>query len=362
MKDPVTIKHRVDYLKRQYGDRNTQYQINQWAYDGEFDKIMGIYEQPGFGGLDNRNRRSSKIQSWNMMKPVVDFTVIQLARMPTIVVPTGKSGDDTAKAKSTLVEYFLYWNWDQSFMETRSMEAAFSLGSRGSACHQLIPDFATKRIIMRERLPEHCYPMPSGDGQTYEWVGWSWTEEAEALIVRYPQLKNVLPRKGNRYDKLVDIIEWQDKDDYGFIIGGAYTDGLAGYTHNLGFVPVTVTPCMKFPGPNKVFGPADIDQLIAINIVMNTLQTKVQDALEENLYPSLYTIGDEEPLIDRAPGTFDTAARIVRTGDRENSLHDARLVEVRPLLPSRLHQGGDSWFSRPCRHRWPQRRWPADSH
>jgi hypothetical protein len=302
MRDPVEITKRTEYLKRAYGPRNDQYRVNKWAYDGDFDRIMGFYDAPGYGGLDNRKRRSSKIQSWNMMKPVVHATVLQLARMPTIVVPAAKPGNDTAKTAATLIEYFLYWLWEQSSMGMRHMEAAFSMGCYGSACHQLVVDAEQELVIFKEWEPSMCYPMPKGDGQTYDWVSFAWTEEAEGLVTRYPKLKDALPHKGQRYDRLVDIIEYQDKEDYGFIMAGKFVPGMVGYTHNLGFVPVTVTPTIKIPGANKPFGPCDIDQLIAINILMNSLRTKTFDAVEENLYPSVFTIGPTDVPINRGPG------------------------------------------------------------
>jgi hypothetical protein len=306
VRDPALIKQRTDYLKIMYGPRNEQYQINRWAYDGEFDKIGAYGSVPiGWGGLDNRRRRTSAIQNWNVMKPLVDFTVIQLSRLPTISVPTPIAGDSAAKAKATIVENYLYWLWDQSFMDTRHMEIGWNIGCLGSAAHQLVPDFERGCCYFRERDPGHCYPMPRGDGQTFEYVSWCWTEDAELLACRYPKLRDRFPRKGNRFARMVEVIEYQDDDDYGFLIDGEYIDQLAGYTHKLGFVPVTVTPAIRRPGAGNIFGPADIDQLVGTNMLLNTLQTKIYDALEENLYPSIFTIGDEEVLIDRAPGSHN---------------------------------------------------------
>lgn len=306
MRDPVLIKQRADYLKLLYARRNEQYQINRWAYDGEFDKISARGSVAvGWGGLDNRRRRTTAMQNWNMMKPVVDFTVIQLARLPTISVPSPVPGDEAAKAKATLVENYLYWLWDQSFMDTRHMEIAWNIGCLGSAAHQLVPDFERECCYFIERDPEHCYPMPKGDGQTFEYVIWSWTEDAELLAIAHPKLRDYLPRKGNRFARTVEVIEYQDADDYGFLINGRYIDALAGYTHHLGFVPVTVTPAIRKPGANNVFGPADIDQLVGTNMLLNTLQTKIFDALEESLYPRIFTIGEEEPPVDKAPGSVN---------------------------------------------------------
>lgn len=306
MRDPDVIKQRLAYMKKVYAPRNEQYQINRWAYDGEFDRISARGNVPiGWGGLDNRSRRSSSIQNWNVMKPLVDFTVIQLSRLPTISVPSPKAGDQAAKTKATIVENFLYWLWDQSFMDTRHMEIGWNIGCLGSAVHQLVVDTQREVVRLVERDPEHCYPMPSGDGQTFEYVIFSWMEDAELLASRYPHLKDHFPRSGNRYARTVEVAEYMDYDDYGFFLDGQYFDGLAGFEHKLGFCPVTVSPAIRKPGPNNIFGPSDIDQLVGINMLLNTLQTKIFDALEENLYPRIYTVAEEEPLIDNAPGTVN---------------------------------------------------------
>lgn len=306
MRDTTLISQRLAHLQMVYAPRNDQLQMNRWAYDGEFDRISAHGDVPiGWGGLDNRRRRNTNIQNWNVMKPMVDFTVIQLSRLPTLSVPNPKAGDDAAKAKATLVENFLYWLWDQSFMDTRHMEIGWNIGCLGSAVHQLVADFDRGIVRMVEREPDHCYPMPSGDGQTFEYVIFSWMEDAEVLASRYPRLRDHFPKNGNRYARTVEVVEYMDHDDYGFLIDGQYFDGLAGYEHKLGFCPVTITPAIRKPGPNNVFGPSDIDQLIGTNMLLNTLQTKIFDALEENLYPRVYTIAEEEPLIDHAPGTVN---------------------------------------------------------
>jgi len=42
------VVKRTEYVKKMYSDRNVQYQVNKWAYDGEFDRIMGMYKAPGW--------------------------------------------------------------------------------------------------------------------------------------------------------------------------------------------------------------------------------------------------------------------------------------------------------------------------
>jgi hypothetical protein len=303
MRDVGKVKERADYMGALYGPRDLQYELNWYAYCGEWDKIDYL-ARTNSRLDDGRRRRQDRYQNWNILKPVVDHTIMVLSRPPSIQVPSADAKTEAAIDKARKIEYGLYGLWDASGMDQQCAVEGFNLGCFGSSVSVCLPDFETKRPRFAVRPPGHCYPVPKANGIDFAYVIFRWMEDLEMLTWRYPHLKDSLSGKGGRYRKgQVEVLEYIDDKDYGLIVEGEWHPGQPGYSHDWGFVPVTVTPALKLPG-NNLFGPSDIDQLIAINILMNGLQTKIFDAMEEGLYPSRFTTGPTDPVIDNAPGQW----------------------------------------------------------
>jgi len=303
VKSPDEIKRAFELIRPVYDKRNRQYMLNWLAYFGDFERISW-YESRESGLTDNRRRRDQRAQSWNLLKPIVDTTILQLARLPGVSVPSPEPGVEAAAARATLIERAIYAYHDTSNMQAVQGEMAFSLGCWGSSVEQTVFDAELQIPRFQYRLPGDTYPMPRGRSGLFEWVIFSWQEDVETLRSRYPEVDGIIPRKGGRINaSTVDILEYMDNDSHGIVINGKKAAlAVMGYKDDRGFCPVTVTPAITLPGPNNIFGPADIDQLIAINMVLNSLQTQTFDAVQENLYPNIVTIGPEDVYLNKGPG------------------------------------------------------------
>jgi len=133
------------------------------------------------------------------------------------------------------------------------MECGFSLGCFGSGVHQLVADFERELVVFRERDPAQCYPMPRR--RTDLRVVQLLLDGGKRVSAQpLPHAGKGFARKGGHFERSYEIIEYMDRDDYGFVIGGKFANALEGHEHKLGIVPVTVTPAMKTPGATMCSG------------------------------------------------------------------------------------------------------------
>ena len=316
MYDLATILQRTDDLVATYGWRDEQYANNYAAFKGEYDKIIG-YEMraDSLTGKDTRNRRDQSFQVWNLMKPIVLTSTLQLARLPEIMVPAPIKGDPIAAAFADKQEKALYALWNLNNMGVKHSHMAFNLSCFGSSVTYVRPDEEAKRPVILVRRPELCYPQPKGEmNREFAYVSFRWEEDEASVYAEFPDMRGkVSPRPG--HGRRLQVIEYIDDEDYVVIVEKQMAKHI---THDFGFVPVTVTTALD---TGDVFGPADIDQLVSINIYLNALQTKLSDALEDNLYPTTFLIGGEQRPINTGPGAFNW----LDEGTQVNRLDPARI-------------------------------------
>jgi hypothetical protein len=286
-----------------YGPRNEQYRLNWHAYKGEYDKITGV-DMRVTGGRDSRNRRDNSFQVWNLTKPIVHASVMQLSRLPEILVPTPQMGIPEADMKAEKTEDILYCWWDKVNMVNKHSLMGMYLAVFGTSVQFVRPDQKRKLPQMLVRKPETCYPMPKGEGEReYEYVIFRWLMDEAQAAAAWPQVAGKTKNLPG-YGKQVEVIEYIDETDYVVIVGEH--EATERIKHNFGFCPVTITPAVN---TGEIFGPSDIDQLIAINIYLNALQTKLGDALEENLYAQTWVKSDDPKPVNTGPGAVNYIGR-----------------------------------------------------
>ena len=289
-------------LKAKYGDRDQRMEDNLNAYNGDFDLIVGTPQ--GNPYRDNyHDRMGSGTQVWNLMYPIVNTSMMQLAQLPSIFVPAPQPADTVASSFADRLEKMYYALFDASDMHKGHAEIAFNLPTFGSSVEMVLPDPDLEIPIIRVRDPRTCYPQPGRRLGEFAFVTFQWTQETDEFLRQYPQAESLIPRSGGNFDKKVEVVEWIDDKDYGLIIGGKWMSLVEGGSHNLGFVPVVVTSTLSIPG--RIFGPSDIDQLVGRNIDLNLLETMTADALKEGMFQPTNIFSDEEPPYDRAAGAVN---------------------------------------------------------
>lgn len=283
-----------------YQERNKQYRNNWLAYRGRYDEIIGeIGGTTAPRGTDVQQRRDSHMQVWNLQKPIVDQSVMFLARLPQLIVPPPKLGIPNAGLKADKQEKILYSMWDRNHMVHKHGLMAFYMSCFGTSVEFVRPDEYLKLPIVQVRHPGTCYPQPKGEGvREWDFVLFHWRESLSTARRRFPKDKPAPDIKKAFGTQEVDVIEYMDANEYILCVG----EQLARYkAHDFGYVPCRVTPAIE---TGELFGPCEIDQLIATNIYLNLLMTKLADALEENLYPMTFFIGNDPVPITTGPGSY----------------------------------------------------------
>lgn len=289
-----------DSLVSSYAIRNERYRNNWNAFCGNYDEIVNYDMRADLlAGVDRRPRKDTSWQVWNLQKPIVMTSVMNLARLPEVMVPAIVKGDPIYAAFADKQEKAYYSLWGMNDMPLKHAQMAFNLSCFGSTVTWVRPDTEKKMPAILVRRPETCYPMPRGEGsREFQFVIFRWLEKEDSITSQFPDLKGKVKPKPGRGREL-EIVEYVDEDDYVVIVEDKQVKHVP---HNYGFVPVTITPALD---TGEIFGPSDIDQLVGINIYLNALMTKLADALEENLYPVTFIIGADHQPLNTGPGAFN---------------------------------------------------------
>jgi len=298
--DLIALKNEM-VLDPAYAERNKQYRNNWLAYRGRYDEIVGYVSGTSAPkGTDVQQRRDYSMQVWNLQKPIVDTSTMFLSRLPQIVVPPPKFGIPNAGIKADKQEKILYGLWDKNRMVHKHALMAFYLSCFGTTVEFVRPDEVAGMPVLQVRHPETCYPMPKGEGiREFDFVLFHWREKLSTAKRRFPKDKPLPPLSVRLGTNEVDVVEFMDANEYCLMVGEQFA---AYKQHDFGYVPCRVTPCVE---TGELFGPCEIDQLIATNIYLNSLNTKLADALEENFYPTTFFIGNDPVPITSGPGALN---------------------------------------------------------
>jgi hypothetical protein len=300
MRDTDTIRQWTQNLVTRYAERNRRYDENEYAYYGMYNKMQPFKSGPLGQGQDSKpNRRDNRIQVWNLQKPIVDTSIMQLSRLPQIMVPNPEAGVLASGAKADKHERILYGWWEKNNMTHKHGRMAYNLSVFGSSVEFVRPHEQFKMPWIQIRKPGTCYPMPKGEGEReFEFVIFRWLENKDtAERIMAPTGLPIKAAPGRSLE--VEVIEYIDDTDYVVLIGEQV---FRHKQHDLGYVPVCVTPALD---TGEIFGPSDIDQLIGVNMYLNMLMTQLADSLEDTLFQGLFMQGGVEKPLNIGPGALN---------------------------------------------------------
>lgn len=303
MRSAADIERLYQNALSRFTDRDQRYLNNHYAYLGEYDKLGRAYDYAN-PLLDMRHSRETQVQVWNLIKPMVDAHRVLIDRMPLIRVPPPKMGDPLAAGFADKQEKGYYALWDASYMKRQHGMGAHNVALYYSTVWFVRWDKELDHPVITSRRPSETYPITRRNGQDLACCMFAWQEDAEVLAENYPEVKRLLSG-GTGRPGLVDVIEYVDDKDYGIVVGGEFVSLIEGGKHDLGFVPVVITPGAYIPeGESVLFPPGPVDQLVAINCYVNKMQTKWGVAIERNLFPGLFLSGENprDVVVNNGPG------------------------------------------------------------
>ena len=297
--DIIALKNEL-VATTEFQERNRQYECNWAAYRGKYediDPLAAVKSSPA--GTDIR-RKTYAMQVWNLQKPIVDTSVMFLSRMPQLTVPPVEMGVPEAGQKADKQERILYALWDKNVMVYKHALIAFHLSCFGTSVEFVRPDEKKKLPWLAVRHPSTCYPVVQGEGSRE--VGMTiffWKEKVRTALRHFEGLRTIPSLKTSMGSSdQVDVIEFIDENEYVLIVGEQVARQKI---HSFGYVPVRITPAIE---TGSLFGPCEIDQLIATNIYLNRTMTQMADAMEENLYPQTFFVGNDPVPINQGPGAY----------------------------------------------------------
>ena len=298
-------------LRNRYQDRDLRYKACWNAYNGDFDKITPQYA--GVSKLkDIRVPKEHNIQVWNMVFPFVEAKRALTSRLPAIEVPAPKMGDPLAAQFAEKQERLHYCLYDSSQMKKKHAKAAFNAALWNSTTWFVRWDKEKDLPVVTVRKPGETYPVfkRSGDEMAYSLFVFKMDEDE--IVEQYPEAKGLLTRERKKLSyssaREIEVIEYVDDKQYGLVINGDYASLVQGGMTELGFCPVIITPGSYVEGDDgEFFPPSGIEQVVAINDLLNRFQTKWHDALEETLRPGAILKGPnvENKVWDQGPGAIN---------------------------------------------------------
>ncbi|MFA5387999.1 MAG: hypothetical protein WC322_06480, partial [Candidatus Paceibacterota bacterium] len=283
-KSVESLMKQYDSLRTRYSERDLEYEMNYYAFTGDYDRIYAEYHADALT-LSKRGTDAA-IQKWNLIRPIVRTHQLLLAQMPTIEVPAPTLGDEMAALKADKTEKILYAWWDEIHMKRKHSEQGFHLALNEAAVWQVVWDDEREIPVAYVRSPGECYPVMQRGGDDVSYCFFRWEEDAEELAERYPQVKPLLTRnnRGSYSASNVEVIEYVDETERRMIIGGESRSLVPGWggEHKLGCTPIVLVTALNIPG--VLFPPTTVSQMIPMNDHINRFQTKLGRALEEVLY------------------------------------------------------------------------------
>ncbi len=306
MRSAGDIQRLSEAARSRFQERDARYLNNHYAYLGEYDKLSGTVNYAHPLRDVAHVQRETQMQVWNLIKPMVDAHRVLLDRMPLIRVPPAKMGDPLAAEFADKQEKVYYALWDASYMKRQH-----SMGSHNTALYYSTVWFVRwdnelDHPVITARRPSECYPVTKRNGQDLAACMFVWQENAEVLAENYPEVKKRLANTTSSGSPgLLDVIEYIDDKHYGMVVGGEFVSLAKDSKHDLGFVPVVITPGAYIPeGVSVLFPPGPVDQLVTINDFVNKMQTKWGVAIERNLFPGIYLSGENprDVVVNNGPG------------------------------------------------------------
>jgi hypothetical protein len=308
MKTASELLGRFYKLRSQYGERDSRYLANWYAYKGEYDRIFENYTADALAM--SRKRSEKTIQKWNLVRPIVDTYRLLINQMPTIEVPAPVFGEELAAMKADKQEKALYALYDMGHMQRKHGEASFNLALNTASVWQAVWDDEMDIPVPVVRSPGETYPVMKRGGDEVAFCFFRWEEDAEALAEKYPQIKSLLKRgrDGEFASGNVEVVEYVDEEDRVFIIGGeikAFITSEVPTAHKLKQCPVFIVPGLCIPG--ELFPPGPVDQLVVMNDHLNRFQTKLGDAIEETLFGwhDIEGEGANDVVLNTGPGAVN---------------------------------------------------------
>jgi hypothetical protein len=282
-----------DALVATYGERDRRYANIENAYNGEYDKITGL-DMSTYDGRDFRNYKSNAMQVWNFCKPVVDSTVMQIARLPEIEVAARDRGNPLLAAQAEKLEKMYYALWDLSDMQVKHGLYAHYIALYNSGCLWVRPDAQDDVPKLLVRKPGLCYPVPLSEGERdFRFVIFTWMQDGTMIDEKDLDMMSAV--NGTQSE----IIEYIDKSEYVMLVNGKPYRRVQ---HDFGFCPVRVTPGFD---TGELFPRSTLEQVVGNNIYLNKLQTQLADGLEETIYQEKYFVGGEERPVNTGPGAVN---------------------------------------------------------
>jgi hypothetical protein len=273
----------LNRLRAKYGIRDERYRANWYAYLGEYDRIYANYSSSAL--TLPRSMDETTIQTWNLIRPIVDTHRLLANQLPSIEVPPPVYGEELAALKADKIEKALYALWDMGRMKRKHGEACFNLALNYSTVWQVVWDSEKNIPVVFVRSPGETYPVMKRGGEEVECCFFRWEESPEDIAHKWPKVASKLSRdrNGRFSSSTVEVIEYVDSKDRVFIIGGDIKHLVEeeGGKHDLGFCPVVISRATDIPG--EIFPPGIVDQLVPMNDHINRFQTKLGVAVEEVL-------------------------------------------------------------------------------
>ncbi len=277
----------------------------------QFEEIDTVIKENKFSNrlsatLNNEIRQSERQELMiNLAKAKVFDKMNLLNQIPDIKVPVPPGEGEQGAFESQFNTYFYYNLWQYSDIASILQHNGFCLSAYGTAITVVWPDFNDKRAKITVRDPKTMSgELLAYSNSEYAWLAFTYEMTGRQVIDRFPTAKGV-KEVGYNSNK-VTIREFFTPNKRLFFVTGS-ENGKAwssripklGVKHDLGFIPIRVTPNKIVPG--ELFGDGDVWHIFGAQDNYNEILHLYAEQLRDFVDPPM-VLEKAEAL----PGTLPT--------------------------------------------------------